>query len=130
MNFNSEINLIKATLKDKWLDYYEDNQFWIGEVSFWGNTPGTAPGRRPESRFILAIVCVLEPQLPKNIAFLSSLNVDPNHLLKALGLDFDPKVELQKRTEERAKIQAIETIPLLPESDTEYLDRIRQENIT
>lgn len=55
------------------------------------------------------------------------LSNDSNKLVDALGLNFDPEIELEKREEERAKIQEAEAIPLLPETNphTEYLNQFR-----
>jgi hypothetical protein len=122
----------KAALKDKWLEYYESNCHWINDAmnrnSYWYSS--TSDSYRPESRFMLGILAVLEPGLAEVLATLIQLNSDPTALVKSLGLDFVPDTELRIRAEIKSRIQAIETIPLLPESDAEYLNKIRQENIT
>jgi hypothetical protein len=41
--------------------------------------------------------------------------LDPNEIIKALGLDFDPELELQKRSQQQSEI------------DSQHLDRIREE---
>lgn len=122
----------KASLKEKWLDYYEANRDWLNEViatnGRWYND--TWGGVRPDSRFILGVASVLEPQLQEFLPTLTQLNSDPTALVRSLGLDFEPDAELAIRAETRSRIRAIEAIPLLPESDAEYLDKIRQENLT
>jgi hypothetical protein len=129
MSIKFQFEEFKAGLKEKWLEYYDKNCYWIDNVALtWYETE--FEGYIPDATFILAVVSSLEPQLQEFLPVLSDLNSDTSSLVIALGLNFNPKLEIKKRTEERARIQAIETIPLLPESDAEYLNKIRQENIT
>ena len=62
---------LKAELKDKLLDYYQEN-----------------------SLFILGILTTFEPQLKVLFDFAPE---HPNTLLAKFDLDFDPEIELKKR---------------------------------
>jgi hypothetical protein len=131
MNIKFQFEEFKAGLKEKWLDYYEANRHWIERVVNKGFcSRNTSEGRCPSHEFTLAVITALEPSLKELLPCFTELNSNPECLMKALGLDFNPERELAIRAEIKNRIQAIETIPLLPESDTEYLNKIRQENIT
>ena len=114
---------IKATLPDKWLDYYQINRCWIKRLmdsrSWWHKTPGD--GKRPCADIILGAITALEPNLSSWMPPFCELNSDGNRLVEVLGLHFDPEAELKKRAEERAKN------PQLNSSDTDELERIRQQ---
>jgi hypothetical protein len=94
---------IKATLKDKWLDYYEANQSWIAIVIEFDNLPQNRT--RPHMSFILGVISALEPKLNEYFYYFSLVTNDEPAILKALGLDFDPQLELEKRAEERKLAQ-------------------------
>lgn len=103
---------LKPTLKDKWLDYYEANQRTIKKLMELGHKYG----ERPNSDFILGTISSLEPRLEEYLFcfFLVCNNLDT--IVEALGLNFDPQLELKKRSkkrEEEAKNQqaAIITTP-------------------
>ncbi|MFM7793247.1 MAG: DUF5331 domain-containing protein, partial [Microcystis panniformis] len=125
----SNFEELKAALKDKWLDYYQINQAWIKvfttATNSWINTPDG--GKRPSSHLILGVATALETQLFMWMSPFCVLSNDSNKLVDALGLNFDPEIELEKREGERAKIQEAEAIPLLPETNphTEYLNQFR-----
>lgn len=121
----------KTELKDKWLDYYETNRDWL--QSFMNKNSSWATGvkyegeledpkytpRRPNAYLILGTITVLEPQTQGWLVLCPYLQTDPNLIIKALGLDFDPEIELKKRAEQK-QLQ-LETTP------SEYLDKIREE---
>ena len=119
---------LKAELKDKWLDYYETHKNWlqrsIYENSQWSQNvkykekfdDGYSP-RRPNSFFLLGIISAIEPELKGLLSF-APLH-DPNLIIKNLGLDFDPEIELKKRSQKQISKQ--ET------ASSEYLDKIREE---
>jgi hypothetical protein len=52
--------------------------------------------RRPLSSFVLATVSVLEPNLVDILPLLVDLNTNPDDMIAALGLNFDPKYELNQ----------------------------------
>ncbi|PSB05111.1 DUF5331 domain-containing protein [Merismopedia glauca] len=134
MSFDFKSDLFKANLKEQWLNYYESNRYWIIKLSCWERI--TVQSNRKikylQPSFILGVLSVIEPKISEIILLLNEYTDSPQSVVKVLGLDFDPEMELQKRTEteRRAKIQTNKTIPIQTESDAEYLDRIRQENIT
>ncbi|MGL5805226.1 MAG: DUF5331 domain-containing protein [Xenococcaceae cyanobacterium] len=107
----------KAELKEKWLNYYQENRRWLqhcmNENSGWCDCveyneeelnsfeldEDYSP-RRPECYFILGVVSALEPSARSLLSFMTPLNDDSEDLVKALGLDFDPELELKKRSKE------------------------------
>lgn len=124
----------KAELKDKWLNYYQANRNWLqhymDEDGGWSDSVDydkeelenfevdeDYEPRRPECYFILGVASVLEPSVRGLLAFAGSLTTDSEELVKALGLDFDPELELEKRAQQSTDRQT--------ETDLTYLDRIR-----
>ena len=116
----------RAELKDKWLDYYEVNRFWLQpfmnqngswavNVKYEGEleNPKYTP-RRPNTHFILGVVTALEPQIKGLLVFTADLQTDATSILRALDLDFDPEIELKKRPEKE-------------KTAAEHLDIIREE---
>ena len=74
---------------------------------------------RPECYFILGVVSVLEPSIPGLLLFAGGLNTESKQLVKALGLDFDPELELKKRPQKTTNQQL--------NLDSKYLDQVREE---
>ena len=126
----------KAELKDKWLNYYQENRSWLqhymDEDGGWSDSVDydeeelknfkieeDYEPRRPECYFILGVVTVLEPSVRGLLAFAGSLTTDSEELVKALGLDFDPELELQRKSRQ--------TTHQKTETDLTYLDRVREE---
>lgn len=114
---------IKATLSDKWLDYYQINRCWIQPLMDSKNCCYNTPdgGKRPSAEIILGAITALEPKLSFWMPPFCELSSDYNNLIKVLGLNFNPETELKKREEERAKN------PQLNSSDTDEIERIRQQ---
>lgn len=119
-----------ANLKEQWLDYCQANPSIISafkEAKF-GVKPADG-GFRPYGLFILGVISGLSPEISDFISVFFKLSSDGDVIVRALGLDFDPEKELQKRDEEKAIIKESETPMLLPEStidpDTEYLNQFR-----
>ena len=127
----------KAELKDKWLDYYEANSGWLehymNKNKGWydlvniykqeefinlGFDKNYVP-YRPECYFILGVVSVLEPSIKGLFAFIEYSTANSEEIVKALGLDFDPEIELKKRSQQLEKQKL--------EKDSQYLDQIREE---
>ena len=106
----SNFQTIKATLKDKWLDYYEANQSWLPNVIDFNNV-SEGCGQRPHSSLILGVISALEPKLNEYFYCFSLVTKNEPAIVKALGLDFDPKLELEKRAEERKLAQEATLIP-------------------
>ena len=119
----------KIELKDKWLNYYQANRHWLKSllVPNQGNWYESANYNeeeleddkytpcRPNSLFILGVVSVLEPEIQGLCNFAPPNK--PNEIIKHLGLDFDPELELKKRSQQ--------TIIRETETDLKYLDNIR-----
>ncbi len=85
------IQQLRQSLKMKWLGYYEQNRSWLAKMRVWGTYDGL---RRPSSGYILATLSVLEPQLEEILAFILDLNNNPDQIVTALGLNFNPDEEL------------------------------------
>lgn len=83
---------LRQSLKQKWLIYYEQNITWLVKMRIWGTYDGL---RRPLSGFILATLSVLEPQFDEILSFMLDLNNDPDKIVAALGLNFNPDAELR-----------------------------------
>ncbi|MEH2131403.1 MAG: DUF5331 domain-containing protein [Nostoc sp.] len=86
------IQLLRQSLKHKWLSYYEQNIPWLVKMRIWGTYDGL---RRPLSGFILATLSVLEPQFDETLSFMLDLNNNPDKIVAALGLNFNPDEELR-----------------------------------
>ncbi|MHC0061403.1 DUF5331 domain-containing protein [Nostoc sp. UIC 10890] len=86
------IQNLRQSLKHKWLIYYDQNISWLVKMRVWGTYDGL---RRPLSGFILATLSVLEPQFDEILAFMLDLNNDPDKIVIALGLNFNPDEELR-----------------------------------
>ncbi|MBD2243518.1 DUF5331 domain-containing protein [Nostoc sp. FACHB-888] len=86
------IQQLRQSLKQNWLSYYEQNISWLVRMRIWGTYDGL---RRPLSGFILATLSVLEPQFDEILAFMMDLSNDPDKIVAALGLNFNPDQELR-----------------------------------
>ncbi|NEU73985.1 DUF5331 domain-containing protein [Hassallia byssoidea VB512170] len=81
------IQHLRESLKIKWLNYYFENRPWLVKMQIWGTYDGE---RRPSSGFMLATLSVLEPQLDEIFPFILDLNNNPDRIVAALGLNFNP----------------------------------------
>lgn len=81
------IQQLRESLKIKWLNYYFENRPWLVKMQIWGTYDGE---RRPSSGFMLATLSVLEPQLDEIFPFILDLNNNPDRIVAALGLNFNP----------------------------------------
>ncbi|GAB4342092.1 MAG: hypothetical protein Fur0042_04090 [Cyanophyceae cyanobacterium] len=79
---------LRRSLRQKWLDYYRDNRLWVSRLAVWTDASGE---RRPVSSFIVATLAVLEPNLAHLLPLIVDLSSDPDRVVEALGLDFDPE---------------------------------------
>ncbi len=75
---------------------------------------------RPNSIFILGVVSVLEPEIQGLCNFAPPTK--PNEIIKHLGLDVDPELELKKRPKKTTNQQL--------NLDSQYLDQVREETKT
>lgn len=85
------IQELRQSLKMKWLNYYEQNRPWLVKMRVWAAYDGL---RRPSSGFIIATLSVLEPDFDQIMAFVMELNNNPDEIVAALGLNFNPDQEL------------------------------------
>lgn len=91
-----DIQPLRHSLKIKWLLYYRQNRPWLIQLRIWGSYEGQ---RRPSSSFILATLSTLEPQFTQMLPFIVALSNDPDQIVAALGLNFNPDEELKSLTE-------------------------------
>lgn len=87
------IDHLRRSLRDRWLDYYQDNRSWISRLSIWVNCEGE---RRPSASFILGALSSVEPRLIDLLPLIVDLSNHPDRIVIALGLNFDPEQELTK----------------------------------
>ena len=107
----------KAELREKWLSYYQTNRDWLqhcmNEDSGWSDDVDYEEDeleeleleedynpRRPECYFILGVITILEPSVQGLLSFGSGISTRSEKLVEALGLDFDPEIELKKRSQQ------------------------------
>ncbi len=83
---------LKNSLKQKWLQYFQSNRFWISLHS--GDVATPDGGKRPPSYLILGVINALEPQLAELMLPFSKLNPNVDTLIEVLGLNFDPDLML------------------------------------
>ncbi|WP_159460566.1 DUF5331 domain-containing protein [Calothrix rhizosoleniae] len=82
---------LRQSLKLKWLNYYQKNHAWLVKMRVWATYDGE---RRPLSSFILATLSVLEPKLEQVFPFVLELSDNPDQIVSALGLNFNPEEHL------------------------------------
>ncbi|MFN6528224.1 DUF5331 domain-containing protein [Nostoc sp. ChiSLP03a] len=103
------IQQLRQSLKQKWLIYYKQNISWLVKMRIWATYDGL---RRPLSGFILATLSVLEPQFDEILAFMVDLNNDPDKIVAALGLNFNPDEELRLiKSDHSMAISQVESEP-------------------
>lgn len=83
---------LRHSVKTQWLTYYRENRHWLTQLAVWVNCQGQ---RRPTSSFILATLSTLNPKLPQLLPLIVELSNDPDRIVAALGLNFNPEDELQ-----------------------------------
>ena len=79
---------IRQAVREKWLTYYAENRQWLSRLGVWVNCDGK---RRPSSGFILATLSVLEPRLNQLLPLVVDLSSNPDRIVMALGLNFNPE---------------------------------------
>ena len=95
---------LTTLLKQKWLQFFQDNRSWITlqmDVEAVYTPDG---GRRPSSYFILGVVNALEPLLGELMLPFSQLNSDADALIEVLELNFDPDLFLGNLANAQADI--------------------------
>jgi hypothetical protein len=101
------IEHLRQTLKSEWLNYYRQNRDWIVRLSIWVNYEDQ---RRPSASFMLGALATMEPQLSQLLPLVVDLNSNPDRIIKALGLNFNPETELEAL--EAAPVE--QTVKMLP----------------
>jgi len=91
MHIEMNIQQLRESLKIKWIKYYHQNRSWLEKMRIWGTYDDY---RRPSSGFILATLSVLEPKLDEIFPFILELNNNPDEIITALGLNFNPEEHL------------------------------------
>lgn len=86
------VQQLRRSAKNHWLSYYEENRHWLARLGVWVNCEGQ---RRPSSSFILATLSVLEPELTQMLPLIVDLSSNPDRIVMALGLNFNPDAELE-----------------------------------
>ena len=86
------IEHLRKTLKAQWLNYYRENRSWLTRLGIWVNCEGK---RRPSSSFILGTLTTLEPQLLQILPLVVDLSSNPDRIILALGLNFNPDEEIE-----------------------------------
>jgi Family of unknown function (DUF5331) len=99
------IQELRQSLKLKWLNYYKENRHWLEKMQIWATFEDE---RRPLSSFVLATVSVLEPNLIEILPLIADLNSDPDEVMVALGLNFNPEKFLHLIESEPKKNQVTE----------------------
>lgn len=113
-----DIQRLRQSLKIKWLNYYKQNRSWLVKMRIWKDYDGI---RRPSSGYILATLSVLEPELKKILPFILDLNNNPDQIITALCLHFNPEHELNllKSQDSLAKNEILSTSPMqIPLTDS------------
>ncbi len=91
----------RQSVKQQWLDYYVENRIWIARLQVWVNCDGH---RRPSSSFILATLSVLEPQLNQLLPLIVDLSSNPDRIIAALDLNFNPDEHLKAASKSSPKV--------------------------
>lgn len=86
------IQQLRQSLKVLWLNYYREHRDWLTRMGVWVTCEGK---RRPSSSFILATLSVLEPKLTQLLPLIVDLSSNPDRIVLALGLNFNPDEELE-----------------------------------
>jgi hypothetical protein len=106
------IQQLRESLKIKWLNYYFENRPWLVKMQIWGTYDGQ---RRPSSGFMLATLSVLEPQLDEIFPLIVDLNSNPDRIVAALGLNFNPDRHLDLIKSENLSVTTEVISDRLPE---------------
>jgi Family of unknown function (DUF5331) len=104
---------LRASLKTLWLDYYRSNRQWLNRLGVWVTCEGE---RRPSSSFILATLAILEPKLHDILPLIVDLSSNPDRIVLALGLNFNPEDALKE----------VNSVKMLPSSQVETLTEVAE----
>jgi hypothetical protein len=110
------VEQFRQALKAKWLGYYHENRSWLIRIGIWVNCEGQ---RRPSSSFILGTLSTLEPQLIQLLPLIVDLSSNPDRIVIALGLNFNPDTELEILAENENH-NSYTSLKMLPDSIPEH----------
>ncbi|MFB2768483.1 DUF5331 domain-containing protein [Pelatocladus sp. BLCC-F211] len=116
------IEQLRESLKLKWVKYYFQNRPWLVKMRIWGTYDGE---RRPSSGFILATLSVLEPELDEILPLLLELNNNPDCIVTALGLNFNPEEQLhllEGHNNDDVEVETVQEKRLSETSTNTYVD--------
>jgi hypothetical protein len=110
-----DTELLRASLKTLWLDYYRSNRLWINRLGIWVTCDGN---RRPSSSFILATLAILEPKLHDILPLIVDLSSNPDRIVLALGLNFNPDQAIRETALPEAEnpVKMLPSRPALPDA--------------
>lgn len=102
----------KALIKEKFLDAYENNPLVLEKILQLANKANLDSQDDFLNYFYLAgvIVSLCPPEVTNLILLGLELDRNINHVLYTLGLNFDPRPELEKRAETRNLAQEVTLI--------------------
>ena len=128
MYIEMNIQQLRESLKIKWVKYYHQNRSWLEKMRIWGTYDNY---RRPSSGFILATLSVLEPKLDDIFPFILELNNNPDEIIAALGLNFNPEehLHLLKDLDKPVNNQQANDNPVREEIIVDKFRAERRENI-
>ena len=106
---------LRQALKSKWLAYYRDNRKWLNRLGVWVTCDGK---RRPSSSYILATLSILEPQLTQMFPLIVELSNNPDRIIEAIGLNFNPEEELKAIDRHSTQVATQEIAGMLPAGAT------------
>jgi hypothetical protein len=116
---------LRTVLKAKWLTYYRDNRNWITRLRVWGTHEEK---RRPSSSFILGALSAQEPELMELLPLIVDLNNNPDRIVAALGLDFNPEDEMDafERLSKTATPLPKQALKMLSNPNQQPINLVRQ----
>jgi hypothetical protein len=117
---------LKEELKEKWLNYCQSNQFWMNKLGMWQKINKESNEKRPTDLFILGFALTIQPKLTKLLIPFFRINPSVDKIILKLGLDFDPRIELENRDKNNQSSQLINSY-FPHNSDLEELEKIRAE---
>jgi len=113
------IQQLRQSLRVQWLSYYREHRDWLIRIGVWVTCEGK---RRPSSSFILATLSVLEPKLTQLLPLVVDLSSNPDRIVIALGLNFNPDEELEAFEQEKQTANNGQVRRMLPGRSTEIVE--------
>ena len=103
----------KALIKEKLLDAYENNPLVLEKILQVRDKANLTQNNRffASSYLTGVIVSLCTPEVTNLILLSLELNSNIDSVLQTIGLNFDPRPELEKRAEERKLAQEATLIP-------------------